>query len=89
MSGLLTAAITTLVMTPLDLVVFNQMQTRLYGPKSLKRVKFGQIIRELKLVKGLSRVFMMAGCASLARNMFVITLFYCADNYLKNQLIKE
>ena len=79
-----TSTVLSAVLTPLDLVVFNQAQTRLYTPSkspALRSITFRQVARDLLKVRGLSRILTMAFAGSLIRNFFVMTTMFCVDNY--------
>jgi hypothetical protein len=73
-----------LLMTPFDLVVFNQIQTRLYNSGSsqaLKKITARQVAADLWRTKGLLSIGTMTFGSSLVRYFFVITSMYCIDNY--------
>jgi hypothetical protein len=79
-----TSTVLSAVLTPLDIVVFNQAQTRLYTPsksQALRSITFRQVARDLLKVSGLSRILTMAFAGSLIRNFFVMTTMFCVDNY--------
>ena len=84
-SSALTSITLSTIMTPLDLVVFNQLQTRLYSTHAgLKSITARQVAGDLWRTQGLSKIVTMSFAGSLIRNFFTLTIMYCIDNYHRN-----
>jgi hypothetical protein len=81
-----------IVLTPIDMVVFNQLQTRLYSVQQsagLKNISFRQVARDLWHTQGLGKIATMTFVSSLIRNFFTLTIMYCVDNYQRNMAMNS
>ncbi len=88
LSSLVTSVVLTAVMTPLDLVVFSQLQASIYGPANQK-TGFLRVARDVFSTKGIGNICLMVSAASLVRNLFVITGIYGFDNHHRNKRFNE
>ena len=61
----------------------------MFGPKSLKKVRFMQIVREIRSVNNISKVLLMSGLSSFIRYLFFTASVYSVENMIKADLIKE
>jgi hypothetical protein len=80
------------VLTPLDMIVFNQLQTRLYSVQQsagLKNISFRQVAGDLWRTQGLGKIATMTFASSLIRNFFTLTIMYCVDNYQRNMAMSS
>ena len=83
----ITSLLLSTVITPLDLVVFNQLQTRLYSPidsPALRRITARDVAKDLWKVKGLNFITGMTFAANVVRYFFTVTSMYCLSNYQKS-----
>ncbi|TNV72267.1 hypothetical protein FGO68_gene2915 [Halteria grandinella] len=86
-SGLTSLAIAFLI-TPIDIITFNQLQTRIYGAGTsnsvLRGITFMQVFRDLKSAKGLHFITGYTMASTLLRTFFVTTTMYCINNFQKS-----
>ena len=91
-SSALTSIAMSTVLTPLDMIVFNQLQTRLYSVQQsagLKNISFRQVAGDLWRTQGLGKIATMTFASSLIRNFFTLTIMYCVDNYQRNMAMSS
>lgn len=75
------------MITPLDLVVFNQLQTRVYSridSPALRRITARDVAKDIWKVKGLNFITGMTFAANVVRYFFTVTSMYCLSNYQKS-----
>ena len=84
---MLSALLAALVMTPLDLITFNQVQARLYGGTALRKISARMVARDVFRIEGIGFIWGMTFGSSLVRYFFVMTSMNSLDNYARSMLI--
>ena len=87
-----TSVVLAAVITPIDLVVFNQMQTRLFSEvksDALKRISVQAVAKDIWNQKGLGFIGGMTLASNVTRYFFSLTSIYCVNNYQKSLAMED